>query len=283
MADRIFLRQGDGELQPLKAAAFFSERVHTTTPRAPVASVLHDAGERLEVDGFAILPDRVGDDPLAELTDRVERAVATRDGGEGKRPRTSLRNLLVHLPGLPELLRMSGLAEQIEHLMGRPAFITRGLLFDKVPGANWPMRYHQDLTIAVTERRPAPGFGPWSVKAGVPHVEPPVQVLQGMLALRIHLDRCDENNGPLRVVPGSHRLGRLDPSNIPDIRARLGERVCVLPAGGVMVMRPLLLHASSPAESPAHRRVVHLELATDDLPMGLRWCERVDVARRDRP
>lgn len=252
-----------------------SEPTHANTLHAPVASDSHDARRRLESDGFAILPERVEPEVVRRLTERVERAVEA-TAGEARRGKGNLRNLLDHVPDLPALLRAGGVAACVERLTGRGAFITRGLLFDKVAGANWPMRYHQDLTIAVAERRPgALGFGPWSVKAGVPHVEPPVPVLERMLALRIHLDRCGENNGPLRVVPGSHRLGRLDPANIPETRERLGEQACLVPAGGVMLMRPLLLHASSPAESPRHRRVIHLELATDDLPMGLRWSERV--------
>ena len=117
------------------------------------------------------------------------------------------------------------------------------------------------------ERIDVPGFGPWSIKSGVPHVQPPVEVLEQMVAVRLHLDDCGEENGPVRVLPGSHRLGRMvnPPWGVPSGVS------CVVPRGGVLLMRPLLWHASSPAASPAHRRVVHIEFAAMPLPGGLKW------------
>ena len=133
------------------------------------------------------------------------------------------------------------------------------------------MAWHQDLTIAVRERREVAGFGPWSTKAGIPHVQPPAEVLERKVTLRIHLDRCGPDNGPLRVVPGSHRGGRLDAAAIADHRQRVAEVSCLVDRGGVVILRPLLLHASSAALRPGHRRVIHLECAAEDLPGGLEW------------
>jgi ectoine hydroxylase-related dioxygenase (phytanoyl-CoA dioxygenase family) len=131
--------------------------------------------------------------------------------------------------------------------------------------------WHQDLTIAVREKREAEGFGPWSFKDGVAHVQPPVRVLEQMLTLRLHLDDCDENNGPLRVLRGSHQSGKLSSSEIAEWRAQQAEEVCTSPRGGALLMRPLLLHASSQAKTPRHRRVLHLEWANGKLSDGLRW------------
>jgi ectoine hydroxylase-related dioxygenase (phytanoyl-CoA dioxygenase family) len=144
------------------------------------------------------------------------------------------------------------------------------LLFDKPPEANWKVPWHQDLTIAVKEKRDTPGFGPWSIKAGVLHVQPPVAVLETMLAVRIHLDDCDESNGPLRVIPGSHLLGRLSTEQIREMSAPPAVS-CTVEAGGALLMRPLLLHASSASRSPLHRRVIHIEFASCDLPGELEW------------
>jgi ectoine hydroxylase-related dioxygenase (phytanoyl-CoA dioxygenase family) len=149
----------------------------------------------------------------------------------------------------------------------------RTLLFDKQPGANWKVTWHQDLTIAVKERRDVDGFGPWSIKDGIPHVQPPAELLARMITLRVHLDDCFAENGALRILPGTHQSGRLSPADISDTRARVDEIVCEVPRGGVLVMRPLLLHASSAAVSPRHRRVLHLEFAAEDLPEGLAWAE----------
>src|SRR5207248_2544553 len=127
------------------------------------------------------------------------------------------------------------------------------------------------LSIAVRERKEAEGFGPWSVKAGVLHVQPPAAILEKMLTVRLHLDDCPEQNGPLRVIPGSHLLGRLREGAISALTTPAAPVVCTVARGGVLLMRPLLLHASSPSQQPGHRRVLHIEYAASPLPGGLQW------------
>ncbi len=147
------------------------------------------------------------------------------------------------------------------------------MLFDKTQDTNWLVPWHQDLTIAVQERHDVAGFDPWSVKDGIPHVQPPVRVLERMLTLRLHLDDCDETNGALKVIPGSHAGGRLDSVAIREWRARGTESVCCAAAGDALIMRPLLLHASSRSESVRRRRVLHVDYASCDLPPPLQWAE----------
>lgn len=163
---------------------------------------------------------------------------------------------------------MLGLAAKI---LGEKAVPVRGILFDKTPNANWKVPWHQDVTIAVDRKIEADGYGPWSMKAGVLHVQPPASVLEQMISLRLHLDDCDERNGALKVVPGSHRYGRLPEADA----SRSGQdgpvAVCDAKAGDILLMRPLLLHASSPAVSPGHRRVIHIDYAAVELPAGLAW------------
>jgi ectoine hydroxylase-related dioxygenase (phytanoyl-CoA dioxygenase family) len=169
------------------------------------------------------------------------------------------------MAGSPEIRSL------VETILGVAAVPVRALMFDKVPGANWNLGWHQDVVIPVAHRKETPGFSGWSVKRGVPHVRPPASVLERMLALRIHLDDCGPDNGPLRVIPGSHRFGLLDSSGIRRLIANCKPVVCEAHRGSVLAMRPLLLHASSPAASPTHRRVIHLEFAADTLPGGLEW------------
>jgi ectoine hydroxylase-related dioxygenase (phytanoyl-CoA dioxygenase family) len=156
------------------------------------------------------------------------------------------------------------------HLAGA-AFPVRATLFDKTAGANWRVPWHQDLTIPVAARAEVPGYGPWSVKAGVLHVQPPARVLEQMLSVRIHLDDCPASNGALRVLAGTHRLGRLTPGQIAEQRRREAPVACDVAAGGVLLMRPLLLHASYSASQAAHRRVIHIDYACHPLDGGLRW------------
>jgi hypothetical protein len=146
----------------------------------------------------------------------------------------------------------------------------RAILFDKHGAANWTVPWHQDRSIAVRKRIDVAGFGPWSTKAGVVHVQPPVEILRQMITFRFHLDPCPADNGPLRTIAGTHQR-ILDQEEVAQFAAVGEQSICTTSAGGLLVMRPLLLHASSPARPPSHRRVIHLEFGPSALPLGLRW------------
>lgn len=181
------------------------------------------------------------------------------------------RRIIALSPSLVHFLNAPIIRELVEPVLGSSFFVVRALIFDKSPQANWLVPWHQDVTIAVQHRKAVPGFGPWSEKAGIPHVQPPVSILERMLTVRIHLDNCGAENGPLRVLPGSHRSGRLSSEQIQRWLETAEAVSCCLPEGGVLLMRPLLLHASSMAHVPNRRRVLHLEFAADPLPSGLLW------------
>ena len=222
-------------------------------------------------DGFAIVPNVIPREWVAELIDVVQ-GIDARAGVRGKAGATyAVRRLCEIVPAVRVLSTSREIRALVEPFLGPSARVVRSLLFDKNPEANWKVPWHQDLTIAVKERRDVEGFGPWSVKADVVHVQPPASVLAEMMTVRLHLDDCGPGNGPLRVLPGSHRMGVLDAAAIADARNRIAEATCAVGAGGVVLMRPLLLHASSPATVAGHRRVVHLEFAAADLPGGLEW------------
>lgn len=173
--------------------------------------------------------------------------------------------------GIRNLLSLSEEVRGIARdLVGPPYFAVRATFLDKVPGANWKITWHQDSVITVRERRDVPGFGPWSVKAGVVHVQPPPEILERMVAIRLHLDDCTRDNGALRVLPGTHRFGWID-HEVDAWRAKVPEVCCEVPCGGALYMNPLILHASSPAVRPEHRRVIHIEYARERLPGGLEW------------
>jgi ectoine hydroxylase-related dioxygenase (phytanoyl-CoA dioxygenase family) len=134
--------------------------------------------------------------------------------------------------------------------------------------------WHQDLAIAVAEQIETEGFGAWSVKEGIIHVQPPPQILTTMVTLRLHLDDCNVDNGALRVLPGLHLGGGLSTQAIADFAGKNSPVVCEMAKGSALLMRPLLLHASSPAKNPSHRRVLHVEYAAAQLPNGLKWSEQ---------
>ena len=156
------------------------------------------------------------------------------------------------------------------HVAGDPRPV-RAIFFDKSRDINWRVSWHQDLTIAVRARAEMPGFGAWSVKGGVLLVHPPVVILEEMITIRLHLDDCDEDNGALRVLPGTHCLGRLTPEKIQRLRTELEDFICSAAAGDALLMRPLLLHASDRSKSGRHRRVLHIEYAGRNMPGPLDW------------
>lgn len=233
---------------------------------------LHDALDR---DGFAVVPEVVDLATVDALVDAINLAGPLDSVLRREQDVYGMRDLLRAIPEVRRLAGSSALLDLVESVLGPGAFAVRGLLFDKTMTANWSVPWHQDLTITVRSRINAPGFGPWNVKAGIPHVRPPVEVLEGMLTIRVHLDDCEAEQGPLRVLRGSHREGKLAAEATRDWLEREPAVSCLVPKGGVVIMRPLLLHASSAATEPGRRRVIHLEYASSPLPQGVDWFEAV--------
>lgn len=224
----------------------------------------------VETDGFVIVEQVLASKETSDLLLALEQIGDT--GSVRKRGGIfAVRNLLDVSPEVAELAASDVIRALVEPVLGAHFFPVRGILFDKIPDANWKVPWHQDVTIAVQERIEADGFGPWSTKADTLHVQPPASILQKMLTVRLHLDNCGEENGALRVVPGSHTRGKIPEQEISRLREALPEQVCAIGLGGALLMRPLLLHASSPSRVPGHRRVVHLDFASIALPVGLRW------------
>ncbi|MDP9351741.1 MAG: phytanoyl-CoA dioxygenase family protein [Chloroflexota bacterium] len=235
-----------------------------------MGAVVESFTASIEQDGFAVVEAVVSkatvDALLPALVDVDHEGAIERRGSVH-----AVRNLLEAVPQVQALARSEMIRSIVEPVLGSECFVVRGILFDKTPAANWKVAWHQDLTIAVREQKQVPGFGPWSEKAGICHVQPPAEVLERMLTVRVHLDDCGLENGPVQVIPGSHRHGRLSATEITRWREHHESVPCTSARGGVLLMRPLILHASSPATVPGHRRVVHLEFAAAELPHGLEW------------
>jgi hypothetical protein len=204
-------------------------------------------------DGYALVPSVLSRPEIERLLEELPAL----EGSAGT------RNLL-QFGWCRELAREPRLLE----IIGGAGFPIRGILFDKTPSANWNLGWHQDKKIAVKRRFDQPGYYAWSEKEGVLHCQAPAELLESCVALRIHLDDCTLENGPLRVIPGSHRSGIY--SKVP--LALLDNPVtCLVGAGDVIAMKPLLLHASGKATSPIHRRVIHIEYCTSGWPPQLEW------------
>ena len=218
-----------------------------------------------EASGFLLLPDLISRDELPRLRAEVDRLLG------GSETRGGVRNVLSKSPYLHDLATSGPPSRAAETFLGSSTRPVKLTIFDKTPHANWKVPWHQDLTISVQEQKDVPGFGPWTIKDGVPHVQPPVAILEQVIALRLHLDDTPAENGALKVLPGTHKLGHLSDQKIASLRQETQEVVCALPAGGAMLMSPLLLHASSASEAPLRRRVLHFEFSAVRLPGGLEW------------
>jgi len=172
------------------------------------------------------------------------------------------------LPGLADQLAPA--TRLVRRLLpnARPVFAR---WFDKSAERNWSLGWHQDRTVALAARLEAPGFAQWTVKAGIAHAVPPFEFLERMLTVRLHLDPVDEENAPLLVAPGSHRLGRIAEAELASTVAQCGVESCLADAGDLWVYRAPLLHASGRARRPRRRRVLQLAYSADTLPAGLDW------------
>lgn len=224
---------------------------------------------RLESEGYALVEAALTAQQCAALCASLSDIVqAAGSGGE--------RHLLRRAQ-IADLCREPALSGIVRDVLGDDAFAYKATLFDKTPEANWKVAWHQDLSIPVYGDGRPDGWKAWSVKAGVLHTQPPAELLARVLAVRVHLDPCGEHEGALRVMPGSHRSGRLGAAGIERWKAGGTATPCPMQAGGLMLMRPLLLHASSTSAQPTHRRVLHFEFAAEDLPAGLDWADRVPL------
>jgi ectoine hydroxylase-related dioxygenase (phytanoyl-CoA dioxygenase family) len=215
-------------------------------------------------DGFELVPDVLDREQIASIAAEVS------IDHEMLR-RTGIRNLEKKFKTIARAARDAQVMSIAASRLQGPVRLVRALFFDKTPQRNWSVAWHQDRTVSVDRRFRLKDWGPWTMKDGVHHVLAPRHVLDRMVTLRIHLDHADEDNGCLAVIPRSHRLGILDSNAISKAVAAGNPTSCVVAPGGALVMHPLLLHSSAKANRPGHRRVVHIEYSSYELPCGAAW------------
>lgn len=186
----------------------------------------------------------------------------------------AIRQFLNEIPDVKPLVFSEKLRKIINEIFGTGYFVTKSIYFDKPGESNWFVAYHQDLTISVDRKMELDGFGPWTVKQSQFAVQPPLDFLENSFTIRIHLDKTDGKNGGLKVIPGSHAKQIYRPQVIDWTNET--EITCDVEKGGIMLMRPLLLHASGRTTNQSKRRVIHIEFANRQLPEGLAWAEYFD-------
>lgn len=209
------------------------------------------SARRVAGKGFAVIPELISTAEIAVLSNELGRSSLPRS-------RAGVRHVMRE-PAIAVFARHPRLLELAQQVLGQSALPFRATLFDKSPTSNWLVVWHQDTALPLKERRDSPGWGPWSVKDGVIYAHAPANALEQVLALRIHLDDSTAQNGPLRVLPNTHTLGILSDAQLHELSARIRAVDCEVPRGGVVAMRPLIVHASSKSRGDQPRRVLHIE------------------------
>jgi hypothetical protein len=206
------------------------------------------------------LPKSVISEIIAEVSDCAE-----------EYPGHGIRNADKKLVSIDGLSKSKLLIDLASFVLGSEPKVVRVIFFDKTPKVNWLVSWHQDKTIAVSKEVKISGWGPWTVKDGIHHVQPPLEVLNKIVTFRLHLDDAGSNNGCLKVIPESHNLGILSQEEINKVTAIQEPYLCEAKAGDLVMMKPHILHSSSKSVNPEHRRVVHIEYSNYELPENLTW------------
>lgn len=212
--------------------------------------------------GFELIADLLGPRELAAVAGRLAQR-----SGVGERQ-------LLDEPWCAALARRLRAHARVAHAIPRTHLAVQCTSFEKSVERNWLVPVHQDLAIPVAARIDHPALGAWSNKGGTWFVQPPPEVLASLVALRLHIDDCGADDGPLHVVAASHRQGRIDEARAVAWRNERGSVACPMARGGALLMRPLLLHASSKATGASRRRVLHFVFGPPALPFGLAWARR---------
>ncbi len=223
--------------------------------------------------GYAVIPNIFSAIEIENIKQVIEQSDKSKETFRKSADLFAIRQFLKELPDAANHILNDCLINTIRKIFGQDYFITKSIYFDKPGASNWYVAYHQDLTISVDNKIETEGFGPWTNKQNQFAVQPPLAFLENNFTVRIHLDETNEDNGALKVIPGSHKKGIWRADKI-DFNLQ-EEKICAVPAGGIMLMHPLLMHASGRTINNKQRRVIHIEFSNKKLPENLNWSEKI--------
>ncbi|MBE5320642.1 phytanoyl-CoA dioxygenase family protein [Pedobacter sp. MR2016-19] len=233
--------------------------------------------KEIKESGFSVIDNVFTDQEIEDIQAAINGADTTKETFRKSDDLFAIRQFLKEVPGTIELIFNKKLKAIIREIFGKDYFLVKSIYFDKPETSNWFVSYHQDLTISVNQKVKIPGFGPYTKKHNQFAVQPPLNTLESNFTIRIHLDDTNEENGALKVIPNSHSKGIYRPETIDwNIEKEVS---CNVARGGLMVMKPLLLHSSSRTTNNQKRRVIHLEFSNQTLPKELQWSEYLNFDR----
>ncbi|OQP68477.1 phytanoyl-CoA dioxygenase family protein [Niastella populi] len=225
--------------------------------------------------GFVIFDEIYTMDEVENVLRQINLANSDKDTFRKSEDLFAIRQFLKEVPSAIDAVFNDNLKAILSQILGDKYFVVKSIYFDKPQTSNWYVSYHQDLTISVDKKVSLNGFDLWTTKQNQFAVQPPLNILQNVVTVRIHLDDTDENNGALRVIPKSHLKGVYRPETIDWTFEK--EVSCNVSKGGIMLMKPLLLHSSGRTTNNRQRRVIHIEFSNQELPTELNWAERINL------
>lgn len=228
----------------------------------------------IQENGFTVINNIFSEDEIEKISEVIQNIDTSKETFRKSEDLFGIRQFLKEVPDVKDLIFNKNLKTIIEEIFGEKYFVVKSIYFDKPEKSNWYVAYHQDLTISVDKKIDLENFGPWTTKQNQFAVQPPLDILENIFTIRIHLDETDENNGALKVVPKSHAKGIYRPETI-DWNVET-ENICNVEKGGIMIMKPLLLHGSNRTTNGKKRRVIHIEFSDKELPEVLNWSERIN-------
>ena len=237
--------------------------------------MLSELKEQILNNGFAVINDIFSDREINGLLAAISKVDISNQTVRKHIDLFAIRQFLKEIPEAASIIFNDKLKTLIEKLFGDNFFVVKSIYFDKPGTLNWFVAYHQDLTISVDKKFDIKGFGPWTIKQDQYAVQPPIDILQDNFTVRIHLDDTNQRNGALKVVPKSHQKGIYRPETIDWTKEE--ENICCVNKGGVMFMKPLLLHSSGRTTDNNKRRVIHIEFSRSSLPDNLNWSEFMSI------
>jgi len=229
----------------------------------------------LEKKGFSIIDSVYSEEEINSILNFIESQDSSSPTFRKSEDLFAIRQFIKDFPEIKRLVFNEKLKSIISSIAGEDFFIVKSIYFDKPETSNWFVAYHQDLTISVDNKENIEGFGPWTTKHNQFAVQPPLEFLENIFTIRIHLDETDENNGALKVVDESHSKQVYRPETIDWNIEK--ESFCSVKSGGIMLMKPLLLHGSNRTSNQKRRRVIHIEFSNMSLPNQINWSEFAEI------
>ena len=231
--------------------------------------------QQLFDNGFSVMENIYSEEEIQNILTIIDQTDSSNETFRKTNDLFAIRQFLREIPTVIDLIFTENLKSVMKEIIGGDFFVVKSIYFDKPETSNWYVPYHQDLTISVDKKMEIKNFELWTTKQNQFAVQPPIEFLENITTIRIHLDDTDENNGALRVVPKSHLKKIYRPETI-DWNKEI-ETICRVKKGGIMLMKPLTLHSSKRTTNNKKRRVIHIEFSNRELPNELNWAERINL------